>query len=150
MPNQHLLRRGRYSQINGIYHLTSATFKRHPTFTDHRLAMTACRCFTNPALNKTSELLCWVLMPDHVHWLVKIGEGDTVTAWVKRIKAVSSREVNRVRGQHSALWQPAFFDRALRQEDDLLTMARYIVANPLRAGLVRRVGDYPYWNAVWI
>ena len=108
MPNQHLLRRGRYSQINGIYHLTSATFKRHPTFTDHRLAMTACRCFTNPALNKTSELLCWVLMPDHVHWLVKIGEGDTVTAWVKRIKAVSSREVNRVRGQHSALWQRLF------------------------------------------
>jgi hypothetical protein len=29
-------------------------------------------------------------------------------------------------------------------------VARYIVANPLRAGLVSRVGHYPFWNAVWL
>jgi len=28
--------------------------------------------------------------------------------------------------------------------------ARYIVANPLRAGLVERLGDYPLWDAVWL
>src|SRR5690606_39440593 len=95
MPNQHLLRRGRYSQINGIYHITSTTVNRYRTSTGHRLAMTACRCCTSPALNKTSELLCWVLMPDHVHWLLKLGEGDSVSAWVQRMKAVSAREVNR-------------------------------------------------------
>ena len=32
----------------------------------------------------------------------------------------------------------------------LRDVARYIVANPLRAGLVERVGDYPYWDAVWL
>ena len=41
-------------------------------------------------------------------------------------------------------------DRALRRDEDLLAVARYIVANPLRAGLVRRVGDYPLWDAVWL
>jgi len=29
-------------------------------------------------------------------------------------------------------------------------MARYIVANPLRAGLVERIGDYPLWDATWL
>lgn len=32
----------------------------------------------------------------------------------------------------------------------MLAVARYIIANPIRAKLVRRVGDYPYWNAAWL
>jgi putative transposase len=38
----------------------------------------------------------------------------------------------------------------LRHEDDLAKLPRYIVANPLRAGLVERVGDYSHWDAVWL
>ena len=34
------------------------------------------------------------------------------------------------------LWQPGFYDRALRREDDRKAVARYILTNPLRAGLV--------------
>jgi hypothetical protein len=29
-------------------------------------------------------------------------------------------------------------------------IARYIVGNPLQAGLVDRIGDYPHWDAVWL
>jgi hypothetical protein len=32
----------------------------------------------------------------------------------------------------------------------VLNAARYIVANPLRAGLTRRLGDYPLWDAIWL
>jgi len=38
----------------------------------------------------------------------------------------------------------------MRKEEDLQALARYIVANPLRAGLVKRVGDYPHWDAMWL
>ena len=48
------------------------------------------------------------------------------------------------------LWQAGFHDRALRAEVDVRAAARYLVANPLRAGLVVSVGDYPYWNAIWL
>jgi putative transposase len=47
------------------------------------------------------------------------------------------------------VWDVGFHDRAVRQDDDLVDMARYLVLNPVRAGLVRRVRDYPYWGAVW-
>ena len=40
-------------------------------------------------------------------------------------------------------------ERALRRQDDLAAMARYIVANPLRAGLVDFLGDYPHWDCAW-
>jgi hypothetical protein len=48
------------------------------------------------------------------------------------------------------VWAPTFHDHALRKDEDLLQAARYIVMNPVRAGLSRRVGDYPYWNCVWL
>jgi hypothetical protein len=38
----------------------------------------------------------------------------------------------------------------LRRQDDVRAVARYIVANPLRAGLVRDIGDYSHWDAVWL
>ena len=42
------------------------------------------------------------------------------------------------------LWQDGFYDRILRRDEDSLDVAAYIVANPVRAGLVHRVTDYPY------
>ena len=38
----------------------------------------------------------------------------------------------------------------LRKEEDILEIARYIVANPLRAGLVKKLNDYPLWDAIWV
>ena len=49
-----------------------------------------------------------------------------------------------------AIWQANYDDPAARQDEDLRKMARYIVANPLRANLVRQIGDYSLWDAVWL
>ena len=48
------------------------------------------------------------------------------------------------------MWQAAFHDHALRKEENLHEIARYIVANPLRAGLVSSLAEYPHWDAVWL
>ena len=95
-------------------------------------------------------MLAWVLMPDHVHWLVQLGTEGTLHGVIRRLKAASAREANRALGRRGALWAPAYFERALRAEDDVAGVARYIVANPLRAGLVKSVRDYPSWDAVWL
>ena len=49
-----------------------------------------------------------------------------------------------------AVWQDGFHDQAIRGERHLREAARYIVLNPVRAGIVERIGDYPYWDAVWL
>ncbi|MCP1606267.1 REP element-mobilizing transposase RayT [Pseudomonas citronellolis] len=89
-------------------------------------------------------------MPDHAHWLLELGKGERLETSVGRLKAVSARQLNDWRMAHGAVWAAAFHDHALRREEDLLPTARYIIANPVRAGLTRRVGDYPFWNAVWL
>lgn len=53
-------------------------------------------------------------------------------------------------GHQGTCWQPAFHDHALRKDEDRINVARYIVANPLRAGLVERLGDYPHWDSIWL
>ena len=74
-----------------------------------------------------------------------------LSAVVGKIKSHSSRLINRLHGTRGQpIWQRGFHDHALRKDESVLAAARYIIANPLRAGLVRRVGDYPLWDAVWL
>ena len=69
---------------------------------------------------------------------------------MRETKSLSTREVNRSTGRTGPLWQYGFHDRALRREENLEKMARYVVANPLRAGLVDTIADYPLWDTIWI
>ena len=67
---------------------------------------------------------------------------------MQHAKGASSREVARVFGINP-LWQTGFHDRALRDDEDLRVAARYVVANPLRAGLVTEAGHHRHWWSAW-
>jgi REP element-mobilizing transposase RayT len=146
----HALRKGRASIANGIYLITTTTVERHKLFEDFSAGCAAARCFEDAELLGDAKMLAWVLMPDHVHWLLQLGERDALSMVVNRLKSASSRHVNLARGSSGVIWAKAFHDHALRSDEDLQTVARYVVANPLRAGLVTQIGDYPFWNAVWL
>ena len=144
------LRRGRVTLRNGVYLVTAATHQRIALFHDFCAARTASRSFEDPRVLGDASMLAWVLMPDHAHWLIQLGATTPLGICIGRIKSASSREVNRACRRKGCVWAPAFHDHALRADEDVEMAARYVVANPLRAGLVERIGDYPYWNAAWI
>lgn len=146
----HALRKGRASIPNGIYLVTTTTLERKKLFADFAVGCAAARCFENTELLGDAKMLAWVLMPDHAHWLLQLGERDALRRVVSRLKSASARHANRIRNSSGTVWARAFHDHGLRHEEDLQDMARYVVANPLRAGLVSRIGDYPFWNAVWL
>lgn len=89
-------------------------------------------------------------MPDHWHGIVQLGSTEALPALMRRVKAVTAGAINRHVGKQGALWMRAYHERALRHDEDIRTVARYVIANPVRAGLVQSVGQYPYWDAVWI
>ncbi len=144
------LKKGRYSSAGQIYHVVSRTWQRRQVFSDWKYANAACRSFTCTKTLKDSSLLCWVLMPDHAHWLVQLGEIDSLSELIGRMKSLSAMEVRTCAGHQGSIWYPGFYERAIRKNDDLLDVARYIVANPLRAGLSKSVKQYPYWNSVYL
>jgi putative transposase len=149
VPHANRLRVGRYSQSGQIYLLTAVTRNREPLFTDCRTGRFLVRQFQQAHTDDLADSLAWVVMPDHFHWLVEL-KNSTLPALMLAIKSHSARAINAHLGRTGSLWQKGFHDRAIRYDEDLLAAARYIIANPIRAGLVSRVHDYPLWDAKWL
>ena len=144
------LRVGRVSIPGQVYFVTMVTAGRRTLFTDFGLARVVIREMRRLDDDSWVESMAWVVMPDHVHWLAQL-TGDAELADVMRVfKGRTARRINGLCGAQGSVWQKAFHDRAVRREDDLPALARYIVANPIRSGLVTRIGDYPHWDAVWL
>ncbi len=149
MPASHRLRTGRYGELNRIYLLTTNTFEREPVFQDFVLGRLIVDQFRQAQDSRRAISLAWVVMPDHFHWLIDLQQGS-LSELMQRVKSLSTKAVNLSTGRKISLWQQGFHDRALRREEDLVKLARYVVANPLRAGLVEKLGDYPLWDAIWV
>jgi putative transposase len=150
-PGHTALRRGRVSLASHLYLVTFTTHKRQPVFANDDRARSFCRALIDERLWRRSRCLAWVLMPDHWHGLISLGTGDDLSHLVGQLKANTSRCIRHQCPGTERLWGRSFHDHALRNdEQELLDHARYVVMNPVRAGLVRRVGDYPYWDAVWL
>jgi len=143
------LRRGRYSAPGQIYLVTSVVHGRQRLFEDWRAGRLLVDEFRKADAEGMSASLAWVVMPDHFHWLLEL-KTNSLGALMRRVKSGSALAIMRAGHSPLRVWQKGFHDRAVRREEDLQSIARYIVANPLRAGLVRRVGDYPLWDAVWL
>ena len=143
------LRKGRHTLAGQVYLVTFATQGRQPLFADPIIAMAATVAIRDPRSWLRASLAAWVLMPDHWHGLV-VADGEPLARTVQRLKCNTARAANLARGEGGRVWAPAFHDRALRKEERLVDMARDVVMNPVRAGLVARVADYAWWDAVWV
>jgi len=137
------LRKGRASQAGTVYHITTVTQNRTPYFEALDNGRKVVQQLMALQEQGMAETLCYVLMPDHLHWLMILHDG-TLSDVVRLLKGRSAHAV----GQ--AIWQANYYDHAVRQEEDLQKLARYIVANPLRANLVSQLGAYSLWDAVWL
>jgi REP element-mobilizing transposase RayT len=144
------LRTGRRSAPGQLYLLTTVTWQRRPHFLEAELARAAARTLSAADLWLPSRCLCWVLMPDHWHGLVELGDGTDISSTMQRAKGVTAHNVKLQSALHGPLWAKGFHDRALRRDESVIDVTRYLLANPLRAGLVNDPMDYPYWDAVCI
>ena len=79
-----------------------------------------------------------VVMPDHVHLIVWFPDIE------KRGQTIVSKWKEWTAKSLGIGWQRDFFEHRLRKEESLREKADYILANPVRAGLVERTEDWPY------
>ena len=149
LAESYLLRQGRFSEPGRLYLLTTVTHQREPLFHDLHHARLVINQLRLSHQTQDCLTLAWVLMPDHLHWLIELKE-VTLATLMRRFKSRTGIALRRAGVKHNPIWQPGYQDRALRREESIRHVARYIVANPLRAGLVRSVRDYPHWDAVWL
>ncbi len=88
-------------------------------------------------------VVVYCFMPDHLHLLVEGETGDSdCKRFIMRAKQFSGFYYSQRFGIR--LWQRYGFERVLREAEPTESVARYILENPVRAGLVARPGEYPY------
>ena len=145
------LRRGRHSCANQVYLVTTVTHERESLFAHSMAAREVVHALRHASEHGLATTHAYVVMPDHLHWLLGLGGGHELSSVVARVKGKSARRINLLLEREGRpVWQAGFHDHAIRTEEDIRHIARYIVANPLRGGLMHRVGDYPWWDAEWL
>jgi putative transposase len=92
------------------------------------------------------DLLAWVIMPNHVHFLIKIGE-TSLTKIIKELKRFTARQANAMLRRDGAFWDKDYFDTYMRDADHESKTYRYIENNPVKALLVRDPGEWPWSSA---
>lgn len=88
------------------------------------------------------DLLAWCVMPTHVHVVFRALGAQSLAAILKSWKAYTARRANEILGTRGTFWAREYFDRIVRDEEDLLRTIAYVRNNPVKAGLVD-------WKWVW-
>jgi len=84
---------------------------------------------------KHYRLLAWCIMPNHVHVVARLFPGQELARVVKAWKDFSAKAANQTLGRKGRFWQREYYDRMIRNEDELDRSIRYVLENPARAGL---------------
>ena len=129
------------------YLLTFCTANRSRHFERGDLVATARSRFEQTSLEEQFSIVAYCFMPDHLHLVV---EGLSDTADLRRFVKIGKQRVVyslRVEQQTRGIWQEGFHDWVLRSEQSTEEVIRYVLNNPVRAGLVEKPEDYPFsWS----
>ena len=90
----------------------------------------------------------WVIMPNHVHWLLVPMPGWRLEDVLRSIKGFVSVQAARQEDKMGRLWQSESYDRLVRDRTELEAFRRYIANNPAKAGLAS--GRVAVFQADWI
>lgn len=125
------------------YFLTFCTFERRRLFTTAERVDLVRTQILRASSDEGVAVIADCYMPDHLHLLVE-GQTDASDCrrFISRAKQFSGFYFQKQFRER--LWQRYGYERVLRGEEGTLSVARYIIENPVRAGLVKNVTDYPF------
>jgi len=95
----------------------------------------------------------WVVLPDHLHCVIELPAGDVDFAvrwrliksnFSKGLPKTERRSTVRTRRGERGIWQRRYWEHLIRDEKDFAAHMDYIHINPVKHGLVTRVGEWPY------
>jgi putative transposase len=125
------------------YFLTFCTNSRRHHFVNHEHVDLVLGQLLGSAADTEFATVAYCFMPDHLHLLIEAHtEASDCLRFIKRAKQFSGYHFKQRFG--TPLWQRYGYEHVLRSDEPTLSVARYIVENPVRAGLVTRVEDYPF------
>jgi putative transposase len=132
-------------QVPGwVYFLTIVSNFKTPCFSNHDFNGEIINCLKTERERMKCRIYVFCLMPDHLHFLCGTKEKDvSVLDFVNQFKGKSTR-IGWEYGIEGPLWQRRNYDHILRKEEKLEDIAKYIVNNPVRRGIVEEWTEYSF------
>ena len=96
---------------------------------------------------KRYELHAWVIMPNHIHVLVRMLASHTLGNAVRGWKSFTARKINELLGHEGSVWQEVYWDRYIRNERHYEQAVAYIHENQTKAGLSTCIKDWRFSSA---
>jgi len=125
------------------YLLTICTAFRREVFISGAVMNDARQWLTTTATLFDFSTAAYCFMPDHVHAvMVGTSELSPFEKFVHRFKQMTGFHFRQM--HHESLWQPGYHERVLRDDEATEAVMRYVLENPIRAGLAKEFGEYPY------
>ncbi|WP_213609016.1 transposase [Pseudoalteromonas sp.] len=149
MKKSQNLRTGRISIPNHFYSVTLVINNRQRLLSDLSLNRKIIYEIKQLEEEGACKSIAFVFMPDHIHWLFQLKVSMHLSALIRLFKGRCTK-LAREHYKINKLWQNDYYDHMIRDEKDLINYARYIIANPLRANIVNNVGDYPFWDCIYL
>jgi putative transposase len=136
------LKNAPYSAPRSFF-VTFCAFDRQRAFAEANAARIACEAIIEYRRRELYYLYAYCVMPDHIHLVIKLTAGaghlSQIIGNLKRI----IRHRCAVSGC-SFRWQPGYFDRIVREHERSDEFIRYVLLNPVRAGLVTGESRYSF------
>jgi len=89
------------------------------------------------------ELLAWTIMPNHVHVLLTLIADFSLSSILHSWKSFSAKKANQILGKTREFWQREYFDVLVTSERQFEFFLRYVLNNPVKAGLCNEIFQWP-------
>ena len=139
------------------YFFTVVTYRRQNILCDIPLRTALREAVTKTRQHHPFTIDAWVLLPDHLHciWTLPEGDADFSMRWsrIKRYVSIATKERYRnsewltdskKKHRESTLWQRRFWEHRIRDQDDFNQHLDYIHYNPVKHGLCEHPAEWPY------
>ncbi|NJC87733.1 MAG: transposase [Desulfuromonas sp.] len=126
-----------------VYHVTSRGNARADIFTDDRDRELFLKVLGQVVRRFNWLCHAYCLMDNHYHLLIETPEGN-LSAGMRQLNGVYTQAYNRTHERDGHVFKGRFKAMLVEKETHLLELCRYIVLNPVRAGMVKRPDDHPW------
>jgi putative transposase len=137
------LYRAVYGRTGELCSVTIAVQNRRPIFAQPELAEAAMEILRAQSRKTGVVVYGYCVMPDHVHLVISPSDGCDLVSFVGQYKILVQR-VGWSKGVQGTFWQKSFWDHFLRSDEPLGRVVEYVLANPVRKGMVEDWRDYPF------
>jgi len=128
---------------NGLYHVTSRGNEKAHIFLEDIDRNVFLKYLSSVVERYTWIIYAYCLMGNHYHLLVRTPKAN-ISQGMRQLNGVYAQYFNKHHGRVGHLFQGRFKIVLIRDESQLLTAARYVVLNPVRAGIVSQPDMWPW------